>query len=84
MTLPYAFRICAALPGGPTIELFRSKSHDWPKTYEAVTRGMSSQWHTWIERPMADRMSLTPRIKFPAENTIEARTEYLNRRWGHD
>lgn len=61
----YAFRICAALHGGPTIELHRSRSDDWAPYFNAFTKDLSPEWDTWVEQRTPDRYLIGGRIKFP-------------------
>ena len=63
MKPPYDFRIVAALPGGPTIELMRSKAHEWQHAWDSYTRDISPEWNVWMEHPTPNKSTITPRIK---------------------
>lgn len=61
MTTPYKYRICAALPGAEPVELHRSQKQFCQKLWDSVVRDLSDVWQVWIEKPMLDRCTLSPR-----------------------
>jgi len=67
MTLPYKFRIMAALPSHAPIELFRSPVKYSHKAWSFWTRDLAPEWTCWLEEPLADKYTLTPRVRFGGE-----------------
>lgn len=63
MTFPYTFRICACLPGHDPIELFRSSKKYESSYWTSWTRDLSPEWTCWVEYPMDDRHTITPRVR---------------------
>lgn len=61
MTIPYHFRIMAALPGHSPIELFRASRRYLQADWDWHTRDLSPEWECWVEYTLADRDTITPR-----------------------
>ena len=75
MTNPYQYRIVGCLDGHEPIELHRSQKKYCPKLWDAVTRDLSMAWSVWMERPMDDRETLTPRprVRNPWVSSVAAK-----------
>lgn len=62
MTLPYKFRIMARLGTDDPVELMRANRLYQQSDWNHCTRDLSPEWVCWVEQPIPDRNTITPRV----------------------
>ena len=60
----YQFRICAQLPGGPVMELYRSRRKYEQNYWDTYTKDLSREWAVWCEHRMRNQDTITRRHPF--------------------